>query len=182
LFASVVVSWLIDIATCRRKNKIIQQELESDLSELKMWVDELFQAMRDTLSSQDKNKGMTFKVIFDEFIYKYKDTLTVNALDDSFVGIYVFINLILSKIDKLTTGEEKEYLVLQFDDISLFLTLSKSIFDFRENIFNNGNYKYNFVFAGIYNFLSTTLQYYDLLEKEYKSSYSDNDGKKITNG
>ena len=167
LLASVIVAWLLDLAECKRKNNTLQKTITTDLSDLKMWLDNLFQEMRDNLPSQNNQSGLKFDALFKLFIEQYKTNKSFEILGDSFIGIYVHINMILTVIDKLTTGEEKQYLLTVYDDAYPFLILGKSISDLRENIFNNGSYNYDFIYSGIYDFLSTVLLYVDLLSKEY---------------
>ena len=169
LLASVIVAWLLDLATCRRKNKMLKKAMDADLAELKMWLDELFQAMRNSLSSQDCQKGVTIDTLFQLFVEQQKTNKNTEILEGASLGIYVNINMIIALIDKLTTGEEKEYLVTVYDDAYPFLVLNKSMFDFRENIFNNGNMRYDFIYSGIIDFLSTVILYVDLLTKEYNA-------------
>ena len=172
VLASVIVAWLLDLATCRRKNKMLKKAMDADLADLKMWLDELFQAMRDSLSSQDCQKGVTIDTLFQLFVEQQKANKNSEILEGASLGIYVNINMIITMIDKLTTGEEKEYLVTVYDDAYPFLVLNKSMFDFRENIFNNGNMRYDFIYSGIIDFLSTVILYVDLLTKEYNAKKS----------
>ena len=169
VLASVIVAWLLDLATCRRKNKMLKKAMDADLADLKMWLDELFQAMRDSLSSQDCQKGVTIDTLFQLFVEQQKTNKNTEILEGASLEIYVNINNIIAMIDKLTTGEEKEFLVTVYDDAYPFLVLNKSMFDFRENIFNNGNMRYDFIYSGIIDFLSTVLLYVDLLKKEYNA-------------
>lgn len=169
LLASVIVAWLLDLATCRRKNKMLKKVMDADLAGLKMWLDELFQAMRDSLSSQNCQKGVTIDTLFQLFVEQQKTNKNTEILEGASLEIYVNINNIIAMIDKLTTGEEKEFLVTVYDDAYPFLVLNKSMFDFRENIFNNGNMRYDFIYSGIIDFLSTVLLYVDLLKKEYNA-------------
>lgn len=170
LLASVIVAWRIDCATCKRKNDYIEQLVNSDCESLKMWLNELFQAMADCLESSSIQKDRDFKSVIDGFVTQINAAYGVKALKGDFVRLYVSISLIVSTIDKLLTGEEKLYMLQQYDDISPFLTLSKSISDLRDNLFNNGNYSYDFIYAGIYDFLSTTLYFSDLLDKKYHAA------------
>ena len=172
VLATVIVAWLLDLATCRRKNKMLKKAMDADLADLKMWLDELFQAMRDSLSSQDCQKGVTIDTLFQLFVEQQKANKNSEILEGASLGIYVNINMIITMIDKLTTGEEKEYLVTVYDDAYPFLVLNKSMFDFRENIFNNGNMRYDFIYSGIIDFLSTVILYVDLLTKEYNAKKS----------
>ena len=167
LLASVIVAWWIDLATCKRKNDHIEQLANSDHESLRMWLNELFQAMADCLESPNIQEDRDFKSVFDEFVAQINFADDVKALKDDYVRLYVNISLTVSTIDKLLTGEEKLCMLQQYDDISPFLTLSKSISDLRDNLFNNGNYSYDFIHAGIYDFLSTTLYFSDLLDKKY---------------
>lgn len=167
LLASVVAAWLLDLATCRRKNNTLKNAVDSDLSDLKLWLNELFQEMRESLHSQDSQNGYKIETLFHLFVERHKTSTNTAVLEKDSVGIYVYTNLIISTIDKLTTGEEKEYLLAEYDDTSPFLILTKSISDFRENLFNNGNLNYDYIFSGIYDFLSTVIHYADLLSKEY---------------
>ena len=162
-----MVSGSLDL---QKKKYYTSKTLNTDLSYLKMWLDFLFQEMRDSISSQNNQNGLRYDILFKLFIEQYKANNNPNLFEDSSIGIYVYINMIIAMIDRLTTGEEKENLLIVFDDVYPFLILAKSMSDFRENLFNNGSYSYNFIYSGIYDFLSTVLLYTDLLSKEYCTS------------
>lgn len=167
LLASVIVAWLLDFASCKRKNKILKIAVDEDLKNLKMWLNELFQEMRDSLSSQDNKGGLKFETLYKLFVERYITCKKPELLGKNLNGVYVNINMTIATIDKLTTGDEKEYLQILFDDVDPFLILNKSMYDLRENLFNNGNLSYAFIYSEINDFLSTVLLYVDLRSKEY---------------
>lgn len=168
LLASIVVAWILDLESCTRKNAMLKKAVDDDIAYLKLWIDMLFQEMRDNLRSHDYQKGLKFETLFPLYVEQCRENNNTEVLGDNTIAIYVNINMIISTIDKLTTGEEKEYLLTEFGDVSSFLILAKAISDYRDNLFNNGNFNYNFIYSGIFDFLSTVILFVDLLSKEYK--------------
>ena len=105
---------------------MLKKAVDDDLSYLKMWLDGLFQGMRDSLSSQDDKSGLKFEALYKQFVEQFGKNKNPELSKEASLGIYVNINMILATIDKLTTGDEKEYLLTLFDDTYPFLILNKS--------------------------------------------------------
>ncbi len=176
LLSSVVVAWFIDLATCKRKNDHIEHLVSRDHESLKLWINDFFQSMSNCLQPQSIQTSRNIESLYDEFVEQIGrvDHAKVLIGDDDYynglVGLYVSINLIISTVDKLLSGEEKSYMLQKYSDLSSFLTLSKSMSDLRDNLFNNGNHRYDFIFVGICDFLSTILPFADFLNKKYSTA------------
>ncbi len=169
LLASVIAAWILDYESCKRENTILNNAVANDLKYLEMWINDLFQTMRDSLLTTVPDEKMKRKDIYDAYVKQHKSKKVQDPLAEESLEIYVTINLIISTLDKLTTGKEKECLSLSYD-MSSFLTLSKSVSDLRDNLFNNGNFNYDFIYSGFQDFLSTILMFGNLLKKDYSKT------------
>ena len=105
LLASVIVTWLLDIADCKRKNKMLNKAVDDDLNYLKIWLDELFQGMRDSLSSQNDKSGLRFEALYKLFVEQFGKNKSPELSKEASIGIYVNINMILATIDKLICND-----------------------------------------------------------------------------
>ncbi len=168
--SSVIISYVVELGNCKRKNDLITHEFNNDIETLKFWITELLQSMADSISVENSTNKLKFEEIFQRFVSQINSQDQINALDDKFVSIYVYINLVTATVDKITTGEEKEYLLKHYDNVYPFQKLSVSLNALENNLFNNGNYNYDFIYTGIFDFLSTVVKFADLIDKEFVHS------------
>lgn len=121
--ASIIVSWLIDVATCRRNNNLIISRKNKNFNNIEFYIDELFQAFANTCYNaveqhQEGNWEHWIKIL-DKYDY-YKGS---SDFYEKMLFIYVNLNCLISELDEANSGELKEHYIQSPQAISSELIL-----------------------------------------------------------
>lgn len=165
VMASWIVAWIIEYQKYKKQKKATNYDLKS----LTLWIDELFKTMGTYVQEKDKvNKdGLSSMDLLQKYFDLIQNEEINNPLDNSFLGIYVYLGQINATLGKLLEGEERVYLLSNFNDLGPFYSFQEAISCLYNNMFNNGNYSYVFIHTSIYDFLSTIIPYCHFIDKKY---------------
>lgn len=102
--ASIIVSWLIDVATCRRNNNLIISRKNKNFNNIEFYIDELFQAFADTCYNaveqhQEENWEHWLKTL-DKYDY-YKGS---SDFYEKMLFIYVNLNCLIAELDEANSA------------------------------------------------------------------------------
>ena len=175
IFASIVVSWLIDVSSCKKNNSAIKLKKDKNLEYVKLFLDNLFESFADACQDVDHQEQGNWEYWL--MTMNENDFFRNNpAFYDVCLGIYVHLNSIINLLDEANSGELKEYYLATACDLFFELQILKTACEnLRDLIFLNSNQQHieHIVFQ-FKDVLSTVLAFSDLASKNYKTIGKDN--------
>jgi len=169
-FASIVVSWLIDIASCKRYNSSMLLRKIKCIEYIYMYTDDLFQSIADSCSIIETEKPKTWDLWL-RLLEEHKYFRNAPNFHDQLLGVYVYLNMLIGVIDELNSGELKEYCMHDSQELVTELSIfGDALQRLRNKIFVDSDENINHIIFCINDFLSTILQFNKYLTKEYSTS------------
>ena len=167
--ASILVSWLIDIANCKKRNFELRARQTKNLIYIEMFLNLLFESIAKSCN------GIAEKT--DESWEHWLRTLYSNAFLRSspdfynkMLGVYVDLNSLIDQIDEANSGELKEFYLSEHNDLlSSLQLLLDSLKRLREMIFFEKKENIEHIIFCIKDVLSSVVCLFELNNKKYSN-------------
>ncbi len=166
-FASVIVAWLIDIATCKRRNMEQSIRAHRNIDYIKMYLDELFQSFADIQPRNDTLDSADWELWFRE-LKKLNFFKKEPNYYERLLPVYVFLNEIKTVISEINSGELKEYFILgNADTLGRLIMLSDVCYRLEGILFNNEKGNFEHLIFCINDIITTVIPFVELSKKQY---------------
>lgn len=169
IFASIVVSWIIDVSSCKKNNAAIKLRKDKNIEYVRVLLDDLFESLADAcqdIDCQEQGNWEHWLMTLKENDFFRNNPEFYNMC----LGVYVNLNSIINLLDEANSGELKEYYLAT--DCNVFFELQllgTACEDLRKLIFLNSDQNIEHIVFQFKDVLSTVLMFSDLDSKDYKT-------------